>query len=326
MNDAAPQVSGCALLAASLLLGGCEHDGSEYVVLGTIERDRIELSGEVTEPVLAVHVREGDLVEPGQVLLTQSSDRVQAALARAKADEAAAAAALAEAERGPRAQEIAQGRARLEAVQSEAESTRHEYERVVSLAQRNFTSQNEVDILQGRYDAAVSRVDEARAALDELLEGTRNEVIDQARSLYHAAKAIVRDLEISAERANTVSPVHGIVESLPFEVGERPPLGVPLVVILASSPVYARVHIPEPLRVHVRPGQTAVVRIDNYREQLNARVRWVASEAAFTPYFALNQRDRSRLSFLAEIDLTDDDAAALPSGVPAEVVFADLAE
>jgi HlyD family secretion protein len=55
------------------------------------------------------------------------------------------------------------------------------------------------------------------------------------------------------------------------------------------------------------------------------KVRYVSSEAAFTPYYALTQRDRSRLSYLAEIDFTEASAANLPGGVPVEVTFPDLA-
>ena len=48
-------------------------------------------------------------------------------------------------------------------------------------------------------------------------------------------------------------------------------------------------------------------------------MRWVSADASFTPYFALTEHDRSRLSYLAEVDVPD--AAELPSGVPLEVDF-----
>jgi HlyD family secretion protein len=54
---------------------------------------------------------------------------------------------------------------------------------------------------------------------------------------------------------------------------------------------------------------------------LNGTVRFVAGEASFTPYYALTQRDRGRLSYVAEVDLTDAAAQALPVGVPLEVLL-----
>jgi HlyD family secretion protein len=112
------------------------------------------------------------------------------------------------------------------------------------------------------------------------------------------------------------------VEALPRETGERPSLGETVVVLRALGPTFARVHVPEPLRVALQVDAPAEVRIDGRAAPLAARVRWVATEAAFTPYFALTQRDRSRLSYLAEVVLLDDEAAAtLPVGIPVEVHF-----
>ena len=65
------------------------------------------------------------------------------------------------------------------------------------------------------------------------------------------------------------------------------------------------------------------MRIDGTRPRLEGRVRYVSSEAAFTPYYALNARDRSRLAYLAEVVLTEPDAANLPTGMPVEVTLAD---
>jgi HlyD family secretion protein len=50
-------------------------------------------------------------------------------------------------------------------------------------------------------------------------------------------------------------------------------------------------------------------------------VRYIAGEASFTPYYALTQRDRSRLVYVAEIDLPDAASSALPVGVPVEVTL-----
>ena len=55
-----------------------------------------------------------------------------------------------------------------------------------------------------------------------------------------------------------------------------------------------------------------------------ARVRTVSQEPTFTPYFALTERDRSRLSYVAEITLTGPEASGLPAGVPVRVTFPGL--
>ncbi len=318
MNKAFP------LIVLLLLLGGSDSMVSEVTALGTLERDRIELAADSNEPIEEIYVTEGQRLSVGDLILRQNAARAQAALARARAEEQIARAALAEAEQGPRAQAIDQARARLQAARSAQATAQHELQRQKSLVERNFATQSNVDILQGRFDESVARTEEAEAVLAELLAGTRSEKIDQARSRYAAATATVNDLIITLERATVVSPVAGTVEVLPFELGERPRPGATVAIVLARAPIYARVHIPEPVRALIAPGTAAEVYIDGYEQPFAAQVRWVAADASFTPYFALTERDRTRLSFLAEIDLLDESAPELAIGVPVQVAFPEL--
>ena len=73
------------------------------------------------------------------------------------------------------------------------------------------------------------------------------------------------------------------------------------------------------MRVSVQPGKKLDVRVDGISGSITGTVRWVSADASFTPYFALTEHDRSRLSYLAEVDVPD--ASSLPSGVPLEVDF-----
>lgn len=314
------------LLGPVLLLfaAGCDRPLSEQAAFGTLERDRIELAADSNEPIETVLVQEGQQVAPDEPLLRQNTRRAEAALARARAEEAAALAALAEAEAGPRAQDIAQGRARLEAARSSRQTVRHELDRLLSLVERKYASRSELDVMQGRYDEAVAREAEARAALDELLEGTRGEAIDQARNRFVAASATVQDLELTLERATVRSPVAGTVDALPYEIGERPPPGETVAVVLDRSRLYARIHVPADVRNRLLSGARAEIRVDGYPDPFPGTLRWVASDAAFTPYYALSQHDRTRLSYVAEVDVSGKDDDRLPVGVPVQVTFPDL--
>lgn len=300
------------------LLGGCDRDGPDYAV-GTIERYRIDIAADSAEPVITLHVNEGDPVAVGMPLLEQDTAKIRAALDQAQAEQALALARLKEAEAGPRAQEIDQARAQLASAEASLETSDHELTRQKSLQSRNYGSESQVNILQGQVDTARARVEEVRARLAELLEGTRSEQVDQARAAHAASRATVATLELDLERTVVRSPVSGVVESVPFRVGERPVRGQTVLVLLSDERTFARVHIPEPLRTGLAIGDRAALRIDGHDGDYLGRVRWISSEAAFTPYYALTQHDRSRLAYLAEIDVMDD--VSLPSGVPVEVRF-----
>lgn len=305
-------------LVFMLLLSGCDRDDLDYAV-GTIERYRIDVVADSGEPVVELNVIEGDAVEPGMPLLTQDPGKLRIALDQARSEEAVALARLREAEAGPRAQEIDKARAQLASSEAALATAEHELARQRSLIARNYASESRVNLLQGEVDTASARVDEITAQLAELLEGTRSEQIDQARASYAAAQARVADLSFDMARTVVRSPVSGVVESLPFRLGERPARGQTVISLLSDERTFARVHIPEPLRTGIALGDTASIRVDGHERDYRGRVRWISSEAAFTPYYALTQHDRSRLAYLAEIDLLDD--VQLPAGVPAEVRF-----
>lgn len=312
-----------AVLAVGvLLMCGCGLDVPLYA-LGTLERDRIEVGADSAEPITAVWVEEGDAVEAGQRLLGQDPARAEAQLGQVRAELAAARARLDEAVNGPRPQALARAEAALAAARSAVDTARAEMVRERSLVQRSYGSQNDLDVLQGRLDQARAQRREAAAALDEVREGTRAEQLAQARAAVEAALARERELQLQVERTEVRAPLAGTVEALPLEMGERPGLGQTVVVLRALGPTYARVYLPEPMRRVLDVGQRAEVRVDGVADPLAAHVRWISSEAAFTPYFALTQHDRSRLAYLAEVVLEDQNAAGLPVGIPVEVRAAD---
>ncbi|KXF82647.1 hypothetical protein ATN88_21565 [Enterovibrio coralii] len=115
------------------------------------------------------------------------------------------------------------------------------------------------------------------------------------------------------------SPVDGIVDSLPWHRGERVNAGMPLAVILSNENAYARVYVPEPKRLALQVGNDIDVRVDGSDTLYSGTVRWIASEPAFTPYFALTESDRTRLMYEMEVSLPS--AEFLPVGLPAQVVL-----
>ena len=310
----------CIFLVA--LLAGCDRDDLDYAV-GTIERYRIDVVADSGEPVIELHVLEGDPVTVGMPLLTQDPGKLKIALDQAHSEEAVALARLKEAEAGPRAQEIEKARAQLASSKAVLATAKNELERQQSLIADHYASESRVNLLQGEVDTAEARVEEATAQLAEFLEGTRSEQIDQARAAYAASQARVADLSFDLARTVIRSPIDGVVESLPYRLGERPARGQTAITLLSNERLFARVHIPQPLRTRIALGDNAWIRVDGHADDYSGRVRWISSEAAFTPYYALTQHDRSRLAYLAEIDL--DDGIVLPAGVPAEVRFPGLA-
>lgn len=311
-----------ALCSVCIALAGCGDGAYDGQILGTLERDRLELVAESNEPIVEIAVREGDAVAAGATLVRQELGSMQARLDQAIAARNVAERRLAELVKGPRAQEIAEARAALDSARSTLETQTSEYQRVQDVVARKLLSQSALDQARARRDSAVGANKQAAARLNLLLEGTRVEEVEQAEAALKQAQAALVELQTSAARYVVKAPRAGRVEAIPYKLGERPAAGMPLIVMLADGTPYARVFVPEPLRTQFLPGTPARVRVDGRDGALNGVVRFVSAQAAFTPYYALTQEDRSRLAYLAEIDLDQSAAAEVPTGMPVQVELA----
>ncbi len=317
-------MSGRALRAlcavAWLVAQGCGNAGDDHAV-GTLERDRLELVAEASEPIVLHAVREGDRVEMGQLLVKLDPTRFEALVAQAEAGRDRAVARLAELERGPRRERVAEARATLAGAEGSLASAREELRRSEQLVRTGVGSAARLDRDRAAHDEALARRDAARASLEAFVEGTTSEELLQARAALAEAESGLAEIRTRAARLAVRAPSAGRVYALPYEPGERPPLGAPVAVLLAEGAPHARVYVPEALRVRVVPGVAARVRVDGADAPFAARVRSVSSEASFTPFAALTEQDRGRLVFVAEIDLVDEAAQELPAGVPVQVEF-----
>ena len=309
-------------LSASLAIAGCAREDEAWEVHGTLERDRLELVAESNEQIIDIAVKEGDRVAAGAVVVRQEAGTMQPRLDQARASMDEAGRRLAELQSGPRQREIDEARAALAGAQSTLDSETREYARLRSLVERKLVSASSLDQAQARRDAARSSRDQAGARLRLLQEGTRIEQLQQAQAALARSRAAFAELETTASRYVVHAPRPGTIEALPYKVGERPPAGAPVVVMLADGTPYARVHVPETLRAQFTAGSRVLARVDGIAQPLEGKVRYVSAEATFTPYYALTQKDRTRLSYLAEITLDDARAAALPAGVPVQVTLA----
>jgi HlyD family secretion protein len=312
------------VIALTVMLHGCAQDGSPLPLVGTLERDRIALIAEASEQIIEIRVAEGDVIDRGDVVMQLDSSRQDVEVRRARAQRDVAAQRLAELVRGPRAEEIRAAQARLTGAQDNLAVQTREYRRVADLVDRQLLAQSELDRAQNALETADAEVESLSASLEALIVGTTAEELGQAQAQLDAAEAALQAREILADRMTIHAPRDGRVEAIPYKLGAQPRVGDTVLSMLADAAPYARVYVPAALHARLRAGMRAQVRVDGIDAPFAAQVRYVAAEAAFTPYYALTERDRGRLSFLAEVTLLDDAARALPSGVAVDVDFPEL--
>lgn len=311
------KLSACFLLSC-LLFAACNSSPQRKVALGTLERDRITHSAAVSEMIVEQPVPQGSMVKQGAVLVRLDDTLQKMQVSKAEAELAQAAANLDKLRNGARAEEIAAAKAKVTAAQAVLTESEAQYARLSGLVQQNITSKGDMDKAVSARDVARANLNAAQEELRALTNGTRAEDLQAATATLNAAAAALTIEKKRLADLTITAACDGILDDLPWKAGERPAAGSALAVLLAGNAPYARVYVPEPYRVKIKTGDKLTVHVDGMEVPITGQVRWISTEPAFTPYYALNQEERARLMFLAEVQLPDNQAH-LPDGVPAQV-------
>ena len=308
-----------AIISLSVLVG-CNNSNDVPKAVGQLESERIELTAEVSEKIISRSVAEGDVVRSGDLLFSQDSRFAETQVEQAEAQVAERKSALDELLEGTRIEQLQAARAETAGAKKEKSFRIAELSRIKDLTERRLASDEELDKAQIALDGAIAALDAASARLRELTKGPREKTIEQAAARLQSAQASLKAQQITLERHQVSAPVDGVLDRYIFEVGEKPKQDQVVAVLLSGSQPYARVYIPADVRTGIHVDDVVNVKVDGKDGALEGRVRWISSEAAYTPYFALTERDRERLSYLAKIDLPATDKR-LPDGVPVEIEF-----
>ncbi|KII76251.1 HlyD family secretion protein [Vibrio renipiscarius] len=308
------------ILLTSLILAlitACSPSDKDKA-LGTLERERVTFSATANEIIRELPIKEGSLVKIGDVLVKLDNKSQQAMLAHAIAEQAKSAAYLLKLTNGERPEDIAAAQAHVVRSQAQLTEAQKNYQRKAELVAKKLISQSEKDTALAARDSARAELDSANEEFAKLTAGSRLEDIEQARAALAAAQADVALEQQKLDELTIVATRDGVLDNLPYNLGERVPVNGIVAVIQANQVPYARVYVPSNYRVDFIPGKLVSVFVDGVTEPFNGEVRWVATEPSFTPYYALTEDERSRLMYLAEVDL-DSGAVQLPSGLSAQV-------
>lgn len=311
-------------LLVLICLIGCTPAPSN-LALGTLERDRITFTATANEIIRQLPIREGSRVAEGDILVKLDSKNQQAILAHAIAEQAKAQAYLLKLTNGERPEDIAAALAKVQLAKAQLVEAEKNYRRNAELVAKKLISQSEKDSAIATRDSAKAELNSSQEEFSKLTAGSRSEDIEQAKAQLEAAKADVVLQQQKLDELTIVATRDGILDNLPYNLGERVPTNSIVAVVQANNVPYARVYVPASHRISMVPNVKVDVMVDGIQEPFQGTVRWVSSEASFTPYYALTESERSRLMYLAEVDL-EASAQALPSGMPAQVVMPEVAQ
>ena len=314
------RLSLCSILCV-LILASCSD--SKDQALGTLEWDRLNGRAVASEVITDVYIQEGEQVKAQQPLLKLDDSLQVAHVKQLEAGVEQMRWRLRQLQSGYRSEQIVSAQAKLAATISARKNTELNLSRQKNLRQRNLNSQRQLDDAKQRFEQALSVEEIALQKLKELKSGYRVEELEQARANFHAKQAELEYQQGLLSRYTILATRAGKVDSLPYKLGDKPPINAVLSTVLAGNAPWARVYLPETWLSNVSIGTEVNVLVDNLDETITGKIRFISSVPSFTPYYALSEQNRSRLMFITEIDLQGERAKSLPLGIPLQVKLYD---
>ena len=346
-----------AAVAGTALYANWLHRDTTLVGSGTVEARNIRVGSKVGGRIDQVLVREGDAVQPGQILLTFDDKELKASLEQSRANaqkaergyrpeeiaEAHAAAEQAKADyqlrrNGYRKEDVDAAQADLERVKADEIRTRLDFERYDALAKKDLVSKQQRDTSEANWKMAQAQREMAQHKYDEMWRGYRPEEIASAEARYLQAQATLEKMEHGNRREDieqakaayaydlarfrereVVAPAAAFVEVLDVRPGDLIAPNTPVATLLEKDQIYVRIYIPETEFGRIKVGQKAEVRVDSFpKEVFHGEVEQINQQAEFLPRNVQTREERVHQVFGVKIRI-DDWTGRVRPGMAADV-------
>ena len=318
------------VIAAIVLLGtagwiswrALRPDEETLFVSGTIEATEAELGFEVSGRLDRIHVREGDVVEPGRELASLERWELVTDRDAARARVAEAGAVLAEMLAGARTEEIARSKAMLTIAIDQRDAAKRDVERLRPLAEQSLVTKQAFDHQVTLLSVGEGEVARVREELRLLEAGTRKERIAAQRATLAQATAALERIDAQLSQTWASAPFAGVITIRHREPGEAIASGAPVLTLQNLSDRWVRVYVPGDEVGKLSLGQCAVIASDGFADRrYPGAVSYIASVAEFTPRNVQSTKDRVRLVYEVRVRILDDEAVDLKPGLPGDVTF-----
>lgn len=244
----------------------------------------VKLSSEVSGEIVELNVKEGDVVERGQVLCRIRPDILQSGYDRAVASLNAQRATLAATE-----QQLKQQEANFASVEST-------YQRNVTLFERKVISMAEFERIKAEYLSGKAN-----------LEAQRQNVL-ASRYAIDQSQAAVTEASDNLARATIYAPMDGVVSLLQVELGERvvgtaQMAGTEIMRIANMNSMEVNVEVNENDITRVSLGNEANIGVDAYRgREFQGVVTEIASSSTTASSTALSVDQVTNFNVKVRID------------------------
>lgn len=199
---------------------------------GQMEAHQVDIAPKISARISQVHVKEGDKIQAGDLIVEMNSPEVEAKYIQAQAMLWAAQTQQQKAYSGIMPQEIAMSQHTYQQAVTASKLADVTYRRIENLYQDGLVSAQKRDEARAAFEAAKEAVKTAQAAYSLAKALPRKEDKEAAEALTEQAEGGVAEVEAFRVETKLHSPVGGEVTNVYAKVGELSPQGVSVITVV----------------------------------------------------------------------------------------------
>ena len=304
--------------AAAVLLAGCSQN-STGSFQGYIEGEYVYVAAPLAGALTQLTVARGDAVKAGQLLFELERQSETAALAQAEKNLAQAQSQLDDLTKGKRPTEIASLTAQLARAQADLKLSAAQLARREQLGGSAVVSKEELDQARAQKDASQAQVSQLTADLATAKLGGRDDAIRAAQAAVESQRAARDKAQWAFDQKQQFAAAAAQVHDTLYRQGEFVTAGNPVVALLPPENLKVRFFVPQEKLAAVKIGGSVSVKPDGAAHPFTATVKYIATQAEYTPPVIYSRETRANLVFMIEAKFSPADAAELRPGQPVDV-------
>lgn len=282
-----------AAASAVTILAGCRND-IDFDACGQIDAEQVTVSAEASGQILSLNVREGDVLNAGQMVGAVDSVQTSLQIRELEQRRDGARSRLIDIDRqqAPQKDQLA--------------NLENDFSRYSSLLANNAATQKQVDDLRSQIDILKSQMAAQKQTWERNNSSVRSEI-----STYEIQIAEKRD---QLAKCRICSPVAGTVLTKYANEGESVTVGKPLFKLANLAETYVRAYFTTSQLSTLNLGDEMKVIPDDGSaspKEYTGRVIWISSQAEFTPKDIQTRDERAELVYAVKVAVPNDGSLRL---------------
>lgn len=237
----------------------------------------VKVGARISGRVEKLFVRQGDFVKSGQLIAVIEHEDLKRQVERYEYDYKQALSQM-EKVKSTYPERIKAKIKSIQALESELSQIERELKRFENLFKDGLLSKTDLERMERDRTVKIHQIESARAELKALEEEYAKE-LERTKAQVESARRQIEEAKVRLNYAYIYSPINGFVSEVTTQQGETVVAGLnapTFITVIDLSRLEVHCYIDETDIGKIKPGQSAVFRVDSYPEKLfQAKVRTI---------------------------------------------------